>query len=106
MHSSQNEQDSRFYGDFAMIPILEPSNQTEAYDMAYHGFEISEKYNVPVLLYTDYLIFSLEIMIGMMTNGVGLDSNNLMETICFVRFRGIVTKLFPSMMVWRHSCLG
>ena len=50
MHSSQNEQDSRFYGDFALIPILEPSNQQEAYEMAYTGFEISEKYNVPVLL--------------------------------------------------------
>ncbi len=50
MHSSQNEQDSRFYGDFALIPVLEPSNQQEAYEMAYNGFEISEKYNVPVLL--------------------------------------------------------
>ncbi|MDD2386012.1 MAG: thiamine pyrophosphate-dependent enzyme [Bacteroidales bacterium] len=50
MHSSQNEQDSRFYGDFAMIPILEPSNQQEAYDMAQNGFELSEKYNVPILV--------------------------------------------------------
>ena len=50
MHSSQNEQDSRFYGKFAMIPILEPSNQQEAYDMAYIAFEISEKYNVPVMI--------------------------------------------------------
>ena len=33
MHSSQNEQDSRFYGDFALIPMFEPSNQQEAYDM-------------------------------------------------------------------------
>ena len=33
MHSSQNEQDSRFYGKFALIPILEPSSQQEAYDM-------------------------------------------------------------------------
>ena len=33
MHSSQNEQDSRFYGDFALVPMLEPSNQQEAYDM-------------------------------------------------------------------------
>ena len=32
MHSSQNEQDSRFYGKFAMIPVLEPSTQQEAYD--------------------------------------------------------------------------
>ncbi len=50
MHSSQNEQDSRFYGEFAMVPIFEPSNQQEAYDMTYLGFELSEKYRVPVLL--------------------------------------------------------
>ncbi len=50
MHSSQNEQDSRFYGKFAMIPILEPSNQQEAYDMAYFGFELSEALKSPVLL--------------------------------------------------------
>ncbi len=50
MHSSQNEQDSRYYGKFAMIPVLEPSNQQEAYDMTYYGFELSEKFQVPVLL--------------------------------------------------------
>lgn len=50
MHSSQNEQDSRFYAKFAMIPILEPSNQQEAYEMAYHAFELSEKLNVPVMI--------------------------------------------------------
>lgn len=50
MHSSQNEQDSRFWGDFAQIPVFEPSNQQEAYDMAYSGFELSEKYNIPIML--------------------------------------------------------
>lgn len=50
MHSSQNEQDSRFYGKFAMVPTLEPSNQQEAYDMVFYGFDISEKYQIPVLL--------------------------------------------------------
>jgi len=50
MHSSQNEQDSRFFGKFAMIPILEPANQQEAYDMAYEGFELSEKFKLPVLI--------------------------------------------------------
>ncbi|MEN8137421.1 MAG: thiamine pyrophosphate-dependent enzyme [Bacteroidota bacterium] len=50
MHSSQNEQDSRFYGKFAQIPILEPSNQQEAYEMVIYGFELSEKLKVPVLL--------------------------------------------------------
>jgi indolepyruvate ferredoxin oxidoreductase alpha subunit len=50
MHSSQNEQDSRFYGKFAMIPVLEPANQQEAYDMVRYGFAMSEKYSIPVLL--------------------------------------------------------
>jgi indolepyruvate ferredoxin oxidoreductase alpha subunit len=50
MHSSQNEQDSRFYGKFAQLPILEPSSQQEAYDMMHYGFDYSEKYRVPVLL--------------------------------------------------------
>ncbi len=50
MHSSQNEQDSRYYGKFAMIPVLEPSNQQECYDMAFHAFELSEKYRLPVLV--------------------------------------------------------
>lgn len=50
MHSSQNEQDSRFYGKFALMPILEPGNQQEAYDMVFYGFDLSEKYKIPVLL--------------------------------------------------------
>lgn len=50
MHSSQNEQDSRFLGKFAMIPVLEPSNQQEAYDMVRYGFDISEKYKIPVMV--------------------------------------------------------
>jgi indolepyruvate ferredoxin oxidoreductase, alpha subunit len=50
MHSSQNEQDSRFYGKFAMIPILEPADQQEAYDMVHYGFDLSEKYRIPVML--------------------------------------------------------
>ncbi len=50
MHSSQNEQDSRFYGKFAMIPIFEPANQQEAYDMAYEAFDLSEKLKVPVMI--------------------------------------------------------
>ena len=50
MFSSQDEQDSRFYGHWAMIPMLEPSNQQEAYDMVFHGYEISEKLGTPVLM--------------------------------------------------------
>lgn len=50
MHSSQNEQDSRVYAKFAMIPVLEPADQQEAYDMAYHGFQLSELFKVPVMI--------------------------------------------------------
>ena len=50
MHSSQNEQDSRFYAKFAMIPCLEPSNQQEAYDMMHYAFDLSESLRTPVLL--------------------------------------------------------
>jgi Indolepyruvate ferredoxin oxidoreductase, alpha and beta subunits len=50
MHSSQNEQDSRFYGKFAMIPIFEPSNQQEAYDMMAEAFAFSEALRLPVML--------------------------------------------------------
>ncbi len=49
MHSSQNEQDSRFYGRFAMIPIFEPSSQQEAYDMMFAAFDLSEQLHTPVL---------------------------------------------------------
>lgn len=50
MHSSQNEQDSRFYGKFAQIPVFEPSTQQEAYDMTRNAFELSEKFGIPVLM--------------------------------------------------------
>lgn len=50
MHSSQNEQDSRFYGQFSQIPMLEPCDQQEAYDMAYKAFELSEKFRLPILM--------------------------------------------------------
>ena len=50
MHSSQNEQDSRVYGKFALIPILEPSNQQEAYEMVRYAFALSETVGSPVLL--------------------------------------------------------
>ena len=50
MHSSQNEQDSRVYGKFAMLPVLEPSNQKETYDIVRYAFNLSEDVKLPVLL--------------------------------------------------------
>ena len=50
MHSSQDEQDSRFYGKFALIPTFEPSSQQAAYDMMATAFEYSEQQCLPVLM--------------------------------------------------------
>ena len=50
MHSSQNEQDSRTYAKFAMIPCLEPSSQQEAYDMAFYGLDYSEQTKLPIMV--------------------------------------------------------
>jgi len=49
MHSSQNEQDNRHYAKFAKVPMLEPSDSQEAYDLIGHAFDISEEYDTPVL---------------------------------------------------------
>ena len=50
MHSSQNEQDSRYFADFAQIPCFEPADQQQCYDFTREAFELSEKLRVPVLL--------------------------------------------------------
>ncbi len=50
MHSSQNEQDSRNWGPFARVPVLEPSDSAEARAFTLAAFEISEEYDVPVIV--------------------------------------------------------
>ncbi len=50
MHSSQNEQDTRFYAKFAFLPLLEPSNQQEAYHCVRHAFRLSEEVKLPVIV--------------------------------------------------------
>lgn len=49
-HSSQNEQDNRNYAKFAKIPLLEPSNSQESKDMMKTAYEISERFDTPVLM--------------------------------------------------------
>ena len=49
-HSSQNEQDTRRYAQFAAVPCLDPADPEEAKEMVTYGFELSEKLNVPVML--------------------------------------------------------
>ncbi len=49
-HSSQTEQDSRFFGMFAKVPVYDPSSPQEAKEMVKEAFELSETYQIPVLL--------------------------------------------------------
>ena len=51
-HSSQNEQDNRFYALFGGFPLFEPSSPQECYDMAKKAFEVSEELGQPVMLRT------------------------------------------------------
>lgn len=50
MHSSQNEQDSRNYAAFARVPVLEPSDSAEALAFTREAFELSERFDIPVLV--------------------------------------------------------
>ena len=50
LSSSQNEQDSRYWGRFAHVPVMEPADSQEAYEMTLAAFELSEKFQVPVIL--------------------------------------------------------
>jgi len=50
MHSSQNEQDTRYYAEFAKLPLFEPANQQEAYDCTREAFELSERLGLPVMI--------------------------------------------------------
>ncbi|MEA3559520.1 MAG: indolepyruvate ferredoxin oxidoreductase subunit alpha [Candidatus Thermoplasmatota archaeon] len=51
-HSSQNEQDNRFYARMSGAPMVEPSSPEEAKQMLLHAFELSEKFEMPVLFRT------------------------------------------------------
>lgn len=50
MHSSQNEQDSHYYGLAAHIPVLDPADSQEAYSFTRRAYEISEEFDVPVMI--------------------------------------------------------
>ncbi len=100
MHSSQNEQDSRFFAKFAQIPVLEPSNQQEAYDMAYSGFQLSEKFGVPVMIrITTRLAHSrsiVELKEVLPENELKLPSNPtqfiLLPSIARKQYKGLLNK--------------
>jgi indolepyruvate ferredoxin oxidoreductase, alpha subunit len=103
MHSSQNEQDSRFYGKFASVPCFEPSNQQEAYDMVFDAFEVSEKYKLPVLFrITTRLAHSR----SNITLRSALSENNLnlpVDTLQFVLLPAIARKKYKALLLSYES---
>ena len=50
MHSSQNEQDSRYLSEFGLVPLFEPADQQECYDATLAAFELSEQLGTPVMV--------------------------------------------------------
>ena len=51
-HSSQTEQDTRAFGHFANIPVLDPATPQEAYELTKLAFELSHEFEIPVILRT------------------------------------------------------
>jgi indolepyruvate ferredoxin oxidoreductase alpha subunit len=51
-HTSQTEQDDRYYGKISLLPVLEPTDPQEAHDLIKYAYELSEKYKVPVIFRT------------------------------------------------------
>ncbi len=70
MHSSQNEQDNRTFAKFARVPCLEPSDSQEAKDLTVAAFELSERFDTPVLL-------RLTTRVCHSTSAVELETGNL-----------------------------
>jgi indolepyruvate ferredoxin oxidoreductase alpha subunit len=67
MHSSQNEQDNRQYAKFARIPCLEPADSQEAKDFTLAAYELSEKFDTPVLLRVTTRICHTSTLVGLDT---------------------------------------
>src|SRR5512136_2526027 len=70
-HSSQNEQDNRYYALLGGIPLLEPSSPQECYEMTKEAFEISEKLELPVIVRTTTRVSHLRapVVVGTIVQG-------------------------------------
>jgi len=97
-HSSQNEQDSRRYAKFAQIPCLDPSSPGEANKMASYAFELSEKFNIPVMLRSTTRIShtksDIEIRMNIKKNSLGkFEKNSSQWVVIPAHTRKLHTKL-------------
>ena len=112
MHSSQNEQDSRFYGKFALLPVFEPSNQQEAYDMMAAAFDYSEKIKEPVLLrvVTRLAHSRAGVMVGEPREenaiNISTDAWVLLPGIARKKFDALIVKQDEMLMASNMSCFN
>ena len=112
MHSSQNEQDSRFYGKFALLPVFEPSNQQEAYDMMAAAFDYSEKIKEPVLLrvVTRLAHSRAGVMVGEPREenaiNISTDAWVLLPGIARKKYEALIVKQDEMLMASNMSCFN
>jgi indolepyruvate ferredoxin oxidoreductase, alpha subunit len=79
MHSSQNEQDNRHYARFAKVPMLEPSDSRECKEFTRLAFELSEKYDTPVMLRTTTRISHSKSIVALGERVTGLPEPKLVR---------------------------
>jgi indolepyruvate ferredoxin oxidoreductase alpha subunit len=111
MHSSQNEQDTRVYADFARTLCLEPADQQETYDMTREAFDLSERFRVPVVV---RLVTRLAHSRAVVTVGAARDENPgrmapdpaswiLLPSNARRQWRGLLARQ-PEMLAWSETC--
>ena len=79
MHSSQNEQDNRNYAKFAKIPMLEPADSRECKEFTRLAFELSERYDTPIMLRTTTRISHSKSIVELGERVTGLPSPKLVK---------------------------
>ncbi|MDP1552709.1 MAG: indolepyruvate ferredoxin oxidoreductase subunit alpha [Methanobacteriaceae archaeon] len=90
MFSSQNEQDNRHYARIANLPVLEPSNPQEIKDYMKIGFELSEKFRIPVLLRTTTRVSHMRGIVEL--NDIPNIDKNEKETSSYLNPKGFFQK--------------
>jgi indolepyruvate ferredoxin oxidoreductase alpha subunit len=96
MHSSQNEQDNRYFAKFAKVPLLEPIDPQEAKDFVVAAFELSERFETPVLLRTTTRISHAK---GVVTLGESVEASPKQYETDIRRF------LVPPFARWRRPAV-
>lgn len=97
LSSSQNEQDSRYWGRFAHVPVMEPADSQEAYEMTLAAFDLSEKFQVPVILRMTTRINHVKSLVVVGERAVHVGAGFKKEPARFVMVPGNAGKRIPLM---------